>query len=477
MSLFGTSPDDSSLGKPASRPQSSSLFDGEPRPQLKSGDSLFADDTNVPSDSLWAMPTPKKAARADLIKNLLPGSGVPESYVDAFDAILDSGERMGGNISSNAVMKLLQNSGIGAAEQTKILNIVAPGGTAQGGMERSTFNVLLALVGLELEGDDATLDGVDERRKSMPHAPYSITCDADRDADLPAPKLPYLDNLKTAKVSESTPPRATVSTTPPVKAGSSSPTKSRQLRRDSLNDPEVDPWASQTMPKSTTRPVLNESTPSQINATTAARPIIAQTAPSNTRTTSNFTTHSEDLDSSASKMSGSIPSDDPSGAGGGWGSFGASNQGFSNGVPSGLGSSGFAPGGDDPSNPSGRPSRAIGSGRTTSRGVDEVVNIALLPEKEGMFMFQHRNYEVKSARRASSVIRRYSDFVWLLDCLHKRYPFRQLPLLPPKTLAGRCLYNWIQHEGSSNPKSSQRSSLVLGRYIYRETQAWARTIY
>ena len=47
-------------------------------------------------------------------------------------------------------------------------------------------------------------------------------------------------------------------------------------------------------------------------------------------------------------------------------------------------------------------------------------------------MFQHRNYEVASARRASKVIRRYSDFVWLLDCLHKRYPFRQLPLLPPK---------------------------------------------
>lgn len=47
-------------------------------------------------------------------------------------------------------------------------------------------------------------------------------------------------------------------------------------------------------------------------------------------------------------------------------------------------------------------------------------------------MFQHHNYEVSSQRRASKVIRRYSDFVWLLDCLHKRYPFRVLPLLPPK---------------------------------------------
>lgn len=50
-------------------------------------------------------------------------------------------------------------------------------------------------------------------------------------------------------------------------------------------------------------------------------------------------------------------------------------------------------------------------------------------------MFQHHNYEVSSQRRGSKVIRRYSDFVWLLDCLQKRYPFRILPLLPPKRMA------------------------------------------
>ena len=59
----------------------------------------------------------------------------------------------------------------------------------------------------------------------------------------------------------------------------------------------------------------------------------------------------------------------------------------------------------------------------------------MLDEKEGMFLFQHRNYEVGSIRRNSKVIRRYSDFVWLLECLHKRYPFRQLPLLPPKRMS------------------------------------------
>ncbi len=75
-----------------------------------------------------------------------------------------------------------------------------------------------------------------------------------------------------------------------------------------------------------------------------------------------------------------------------------------------------------------------------NRSIEEIVTVTLLPEKEGMFMFQHNNYEVKSVRRGSSVVRRYSDFVWLLDCLHKRYPFRQLPLLPPKRVAGKTTH-------------------------------------
>lgn len=34
------------------------------------------------------------------------------------------------------------------------------------------------------------------------------------------------------------------------------------------------------------------------------------------------------------------------------------------------------------------------------------------------------------------MVRRYSDFAWLFDCLLKKYPFRQVPLLPPKKIAG-----------------------------------------
>lgn len=75
----------------------------------------------------------------------------------------------------------------------------------------------------------------------------------------------------------------------------------------------------------------------------------------------------------------------------------------------------------------------------TIGGVEEMVTVNSLDGKEGMFLFQHRNYEVNSVRRNAKVIRRYSDFVWLLDCLHKRYPFRQLPLLPPKRVASEFM--------------------------------------
>lgn len=127
----------------------------------------------------------------------------------------------------------------------------------------------------------------------------------------------------------------------------------------------------------------------------------------------------------------------PSSSGSGWGGNLAGPPADEGGFPGGqrTGLSGFgAPGGDQNDHAPRR--RSLDLSRTTNPQVEESVTITLLPEKEGLFMFQHRNYEVKSARRGSTVVRRYSDFVWLLDCLQKRYPFRQLPLLPPKRVSG-----------------------------------------
>lgn len=166
MSLFGSSPVESSLANHPPRPTSKSLFDDESTSGAVSNASLFADESNGTNSSPWGLPTPKKAARGDLVKRLLPASDVPESYIDAFDAVLDSGERSGSGISLNVVKKILESSRLEPADQTRLLNLVAPGHNENTSLVRSEFNVLLALIGLSKEGEEATLDGVDERRKS-----------------------------------------------------------------------------------------------------------------------------------------------------------------------------------------------------------------------------------------------------------------------------------------------------------------------
>ena len=243
----------------------------------------------------------------------------------------------------------------------------------------------------------------------------------------------------------------------------------------------MDPWASPADgPKAATRAVHNAQTPAPADGgSTAARPLVGNRhGGSALRTTSTFTTHGADADSDGGgsgggggggKGSGDAPS---GGMGAGWGAMG--NEGFSNGMPAGLEGGGFgAPGSSDgdPSRP-GRPGGAALRGMT--QGGQEVITVTVLPEKEGMFMFQHRNYEVKSARRGSAVVRRYSDFVWLLDCLHKRYPFRQLPLLPPKTLARKC-ERWDGRD-RADECSSERTPLVGRRRLHREAPARPRAL-
>ena len=426
MSLFGTSPESSGTTRSSTKQPSKSLFEDEARPASNANNSLFADDNG--NDSPWSIPTPKKAGRSELIKNLVPTANAPESYVDAFDTILESEGSTNGRVSSAAVKKLLQNSGISSGEQSSISGIIFSGGNAAADLERNTFNVLLALIGLAQEDEEATLDGVDERRKGR--IARILRLDAAKEyTALPEPSLPYLGSLKTTKVSQST--SDINGHTSQNGSVTSSPSKPRQINRDAFNDSEVDPWASQAVGRGQTQPVQNDSTTDR-SSVTAVRPIIPSSA---TRTTSAFTTNASDPDGSSKMSTSSIGDNAVGGASGAWGGLG--NTGFSSANQDGLAGAGFGSGGDDQPNP--RSSRAFGSHRNSTRPVEETVTITLLPEKEGMFMFQHRNYEVKSARRGSSVVRRYSDFVWLLDCLHKRYPFRQLPLLPPKRVAGNHL--------------------------------------
>jgi len=166
MSLFGSSPDESGLSAPPARSdQRSSLFDDEQPPESKNGSGLFNDEATN-GDSPWSMPPPKKANKRDPVMTLLPSNDVPESYIDAFNALGDTEFRAeGGKITVSGARKLFEGSGLDEAEQDRIVKLVTGGqGSALG---RSEFNVLLALTGLSQEGGEASLDSVDERRRSM----------------------------------------------------------------------------------------------------------------------------------------------------------------------------------------------------------------------------------------------------------------------------------------------------------------------
>ncbi|KAF9006173.1 hypothetical protein BDQ17DRAFT_1540764 [Cyathus striatus] len=62
----------------------------------------------------------------------------------------------------------------------------------------------------------------------------------------------------------------------------------------------------------------------------------------------------------------------------------------------------------------------------------EAVKVNVLGQ-QGFILNRYTVYEISSDRGAS-VPRRYSEFVYLWDCLTRRYPFRLFPALPPKRI-------------------------------------------
>jgi sorting nexin-8 len=376
MSLFGdASP------PPAARPKSSLFDDDTSTPKSKPSASMFGDSgADVDDSSPWGFTPKKSSGRGNLVKSLLADADLPDFYIDTFDSL-----QAGGSVSASSARQLLRDAGLQEVTQEKVWELVVGRGEV-GSLGRGEFSVLIALTGLAQEGEEVSLDAVDERRRK-----------------LPTPSL-----RKQERQQPPATPQMQAQTRPGAQ-GSPEQGRGNGPRKQSFGAGfgDSDPWASPDLHKSH----------GHVNGITAAAP---------QRTTSSFTTGAADSGAAGSYngTSGGV-GDNAASSWGGSGSYGAGNGGGYSGPPAAGG--GF--GGDDGSPPA---PRRVQPTRNTTRGVEEVVTVNLLEEKEGMFMFQHRNYEVASATRNSKVIRRYSDFVWLLDCLHKRYPFRQLPLLPPK---------------------------------------------
>ncbi|KAL2851573.1 hypothetical protein BJY01DRAFT_232844 [Aspergillus pseudoustus] len=418
MSLFGTSPDDSSVADSARRSKSS-LFADEP--SFGGGgtgfgsSSLFADDDGLSSP--WSSNTGKRTSKQQLVKTLLPESDVPESFIDAYDLVLSAGERAGTGIGLTSVRELLSGSELTATDQAKILNLVLSGDTGRSnGLGRGEFNVLLALIGLAQEGEDLTFDTVDDRRKK-----------------LPVPRSSYLNELRAKQEpAMSAPTHESPATPPPPSAPAQEPSsvQSRRSGRDSIGGLESDPWGSPQLHRGHAH-AQNEPEHSTLNGFGTVRSGTNAWASGKASDAGNSVEHP----TSGGGTNGRPETHNSNSSGFGWGDNFAHNTdggGLGGPVRAGLGDFGRSGGDQNDANPN---RRSLGLDGATTPQVKEIVTVSLLQEKEGMFMFQHRNYEVKSARRGSTVVRRYSDFVWLLDCLHKRYPFRQLPLLPPKRIS------------------------------------------
>ncbi|KAI0191578.1 hypothetical protein F4808DRAFT_453670 [Astrocystis sublimbata] len=422
MSLFGPSPTDEDPPHNAAAMASksrSSLFDDEEHDSMtrSTSDTLFNDDDDREENnrSPWDMPTPRKQqSRAELLRSLLAGAHVPDSYVDAFDSALAEDGRGGRDVASTGITKTLAAARLDADQQARIMNIIEPSG-GQVSLGRDGFNVLLALIALAQEGEPVSLDSVDERRRSK--------------SNNNEPEPPAASSFASADLAARPPQRPD---TPP--------TSNVRPRKSSMDNPEHDPWNTPDVHRNhdhVTNPKANGygRTDARMNSSSYSSFIEPEAHP---RTTSTFTT------ASVPSTSGSQSGGSASANTGGWDYFGGSNNpagGFGDAAqnqitsPFSGGSGGGPARGPGPgANPPAGHSRTI-SGSRTGNPVNENITVTLMPEKEGMFFFQHHNYEVTSIRRGSKVIRRYSDFVWLLDCLHKRYPFRALPLLPPKRVS------------------------------------------
>ncbi|KAB5518006.1 hypothetical protein GE09DRAFT_1157164 [Coniochaeta sp. 2T2.1] len=446
MSLFGSSPpeDNPAPSAPAFNRSTSSLFEDESAMTKSTSSALFQDDEPAP----WDMPTPRKQkSRADLLKTLLPASDVPESYIEIFDAVVrDSGS--GGKVTAGGVARTLAAAHISADEQARIMAVVAPsGGTGTGeiALGRNEFNALLALIGLAQDGEVPNLDGVDERRRNLPVPNLPGLIDENK-----APVLPNLSELGAKP-----PQRPVTPTRPPSKQQPSAPsTVTRALPKTSAMDYPEDPWGTPDLHKNHNHPPFEPARPN--GATEASLPSIPVNGNSNYgtqpeahgRTTSTFTTSTVNSTTDNTTQASTLPAGTSPSGGGAWGYFDGNSSapvGFSQQQSNNPVLNPFAPnsgGANDDNNnlppndqPDRTPNRSIGGLGRTGSAIEETIVVTLMPEKEGMLFFQHHNYEVTNPRRGSKVVRRYSDFVWLLDCLHKRYPFRALPLLPPKRVA------------------------------------------
>eukprot|EP00045_Choanoeca_perplexa_P007843 m.72209 g.72209 ORF g.72209 m.72209 type:complete len:505 (+) comp14243_c0_seq1:112-1626(+) len=94
-------------------------------------------------------------------------------------------------------------------------------------------------------------------------------------------------------------------------------------------------------------------------------------------------------------------------------------------------------------------------GDFTYRELEESEFIQVTLGKATGVLKKHNNYSVFSKRNNSTVSRRYSDFEPFDTLLRKKYPYRIIPQLPPKTFGG----------GNKKPEFVEKRRRGLQRYL------------
>lgn len=83
----------------------------------------------------------------------------------------------------------------------------------------------------------------------------------------------------------------------------------------------------------------------------------------------------------------------------------------------------------------------------------------ITPTVSLLFVSLPKLVSYESVQNGNSVSRRYSEFVFLWDCLVRRYPFRILPQLPPKRVGGE--YSQRNASGKTEIKPSRAADITF----------------
>lgn len=160
-------------------------------PSIISGGGIFDDESD---GDIWALPAPRSrsagpgtsmpggtlvgggsgrgSARVkDVIKSLLSqgNSNLPSVYGELYERVMREhpAPGFGGGVSINGVRRVIEEGGLdeGVSTGKRIKEAIVGVGMGDG-IGRGEFSVLLAMVGLAQEGEEVSIDAVDDRRRS-----------------------------------------------------------------------------------------------------------------------------------------------------------------------------------------------------------------------------------------------------------------------------------------------------------------------